>query len=60
MSDSDKVRYFTAEDAPVNPFTKARVAGWYWRESDGEWSAEPAPNGKAEADFYATQAMGAR
>ena len=51
-------RYFTAADAPADPFTGAREAGWYWLQG-GEWRG-PAQGGydytpEQEARRYAAQ-----
>lgn len=44
------VKHFTSDDpdCPINQFTGMRSAGWYWRDSTGNWSG-PAPGGREEA-----------
>jgi len=50
------VKHFTEEESPPNPYTGQHAAGWYWVEADGHWSAEPAPNGRKEAEWHARRA----
>lgn len=37
-NDSDNVKHFDAATAPVNPFSGARLAGWYYRDAAGTWN----------------------
>lgn len=54
----DRVRYFTADDAPLQPYSDERKAGWYWRDATGEW-AGPAPSGNRLEAVHNAKSEGA-
>lgn len=59
-STADLVCYFTAADAPRNPFTGHQAEGWYYRLSPTAAWSSPAPYGEEQARFNVAGGLRAR